>query len=139
LVSIDHDPEYAEATRAYLRANDVEDLVDLRIAPLVRDPDHGPEVPWYDTRRLADLTAIDMLIVDGPPMPVHPLVRRAALPYFRSRLQSEWYVLLDDADRPGEQEILADWQRLFPDLHVRHFATEKGAALVTPSKTAVNA
>ena len=140
LVSIDHDSEYAALTQAYLRANQVEDVVDLRLAPLVRDPVHAPEVPWYDTGQLSDLRRVDMLIVDGPPMPpVHPLVRAPSLPYFRSRLRGAWCVLLDDADRPGKQEILANWQRLFPDIDVRHLPTEKGAALATPSKSASTA
>ena len=106
---------------------------------MVRDPVHAPEVPWYDTGQLSDLRRVDMLIVDGPPMPVHPLVRAPALPYFRSRLHGAWCVLLDDADRPGEQEILANWRRLFPDIDVRHLPTEKGAALATPSKSASTA
>ena len=51
----------------------------------------------------------DLLIVDGPPGST-PQSRYPAIPYFRESLADDYAVILDDANRPEEQEILKRWQ-----------------------------
>jgi hypothetical protein len=131
LVSIDHDGRFAETTRRCLEANGVATAAEIRVVPLVRQDAAADEPPWYDTRHMQDLVDVDLLVIDGPPMPVDPLVRKPALPFFRSRLAPGATVLLDDAARKGERIILADWRRLFPDLCVENLPLEKGAARIT--------
>jgi predicted O-methyltransferase YrrM len=113
LVSIDHDATFAELTRGYLAANGLEDIVDLRVAPLA--PVAGePGALWYDPRLIADLQGIDLLFIDGPPKPVDPLIRRHALPHLAARLSPGAHVFLDDAERAGERAIMDQWRRDFP-------------------------
>lgn len=134
LTSIQHDPDYAAITRCNIALHGLQDYVDLRIAPLMTNEKWAPEVPWYDVNTLSDLQSVDLLIIDGPPMPVHPLVRSPALPFFMQRFSPRWTALLDDASRKGEQEILQQWKNQIPNISIRHLALEKGAALITPYK-----
>lgn len=81
-------------------------------APLVRHDNGWPGV-WY---ALADVPAqIDLLIIDGPPWTVHPLVRGAAEVLF-DRIAPGGTVMLDDAARPGERVIARRWRRDWPQI-----------------------
>ena len=86
--------------------------------------------PWYDVDRLKDLSGIDILVVDGPPMPVHAQVRAPALPFFYERLNRNWLAFIDDAERPGEQAILRDWKDTYPGIQIDFFFLQKTVALV---------
>ena len=75
---------------------------------------------WYDEAALADGLRealqgdpIDLLVVDGPPAHAvgHGLARYPALPALEDRLAPGATVVLDDAERPGEQEVLRRWER----------------------------
>ena len=77
-----------------------------------------------------------MLLVDGPVGALGPQARYPALPLLRERLLPGAVVLLDDADRPEEQEVLARWQADWPELSSAMLRLEKGAArLVVPPGT----
>lgn len=79
-------------------------------APLVRQDNGWPGV-WY---ALADVpAAIDLLIIDGPPWTVHPLVRGAAETLL-DRIAPGGTVMLDDAARPGERVVARRWRQRWP-------------------------
>ncbi|WP_228243158.1 class I SAM-dependent methyltransferase [Porphyrobacter sp. GA68] len=80
-------------------------------APLVRQDGWPGE--WYQLPSMPP--QIDLLVVDGPPWTVHPLVRGAAERLF-DRLTPGGAVMLDDAARPGERWITRQWRRRWPDL-----------------------
>ena len=89
-------------------------------APLAPHPHAEPGLSWYDDAALtAGLRAalagdpIDLLLVDGPPAYAagHGLARYPALPVLGDRLAPGATVVLDDAERPGEQEVLRRWER----------------------------
>lgn len=102
LLSIDHDPAFVERSRFWLALNGLDNIADVRLAPLRNDV-LGADCPvWYDPNMLQDVTSIDLLVVDGPPKPVNARVRAPALPFFKNRFAEDWLVFLDDADRPGE-------------------------------------
>lgn len=131
LVSIDHEKNFSAATSRLLEAHGVAELVDLRIAPLVTYPQVVPDMLWYDTTVIDDLFDIDLLVIDGPPMPIDPLIRGPALPFFKSRLAEDARIILDDAARDGEQAILKEWRRHFPEIEIHEMPLEKGAAVIT--------
>jgi len=105
LVSVEHESEFAEMTRTSVQRHGLADTVEVRLAPLV-DLDTAR---WYDTAELADLTAVDLLVVDGPPGSVGRRARAYALPFFLERLAPDALVILDDSNRPDEVEIVRDW------------------------------
>ena len=67
-----------------------------------------------------------MLVIDGPPMPVGPLVRYPVGPILFPKLAPGAVVFLDDAARDDEKRIIERWQREFPDLERQDHDCEKG-------------
>ena len=115
VVSIDHDAEFAEITRWSVARHGLSGVVDVRVAPLA--PWQGDEsTPWYDTSALGDLSEIDFLIVDGPPANLSESARTPALAAFADRLVDGALIVLDDVDRPSEEQTVAQWLEDFPAL-----------------------
>jgi predicted O-methyltransferase YrrM len=129
LVSLEHDPVYATATRRLLLAHGVDEVADVRSAPLEEVELAGEIWPWYRLD-VAPSGPIDLLVVDGPPGPIRPLARYPAVPLLHDRLSAGAKVILDDFAREDEQEIVALWQREFPHLELTELPHEKGTAVL---------
>jgi hypothetical protein len=126
--SLEHDAEYANKTRDLLAQQGLADWATVVHAPLETGADGAC---WYaDAALPAAATGAELLVVDGPPAGGESQARYPALPRLRGRLASRFTVLLDDADRPGEREVVARWLKLDPTLRVRWLPCEKGLALV---------
>lgn len=110
LTSFDQHAGFVEATRRWVEDNGLS--VDLRHAPLDQDMPGWPGL-WYDVGSVPE--SIDMIIIDGPPWTVHPMVRGAADCLF-ARLSPGGIVLLDDAARPGERLVARRWRKRWPDM-----------------------
>jgi predicted O-methyltransferase YrrM len=129
--SIDHEAQYFEQTRQLLRASGLEDRVTLIHAPLIeRDVNHL-KCRWYDVDLTLLPSAIDLLVVDGPPAVTEPLARYPALPLLLSRLSPEGAVFIDDYGRPGETEVVRRWMSECSGLNLTVVSTEKGTAILT--------
>ncbi len=113
LVSLDQHEGFVNATRHWLADNGLS--VDIRHAPLDARIEGWPG-RWYDVDNLPE--RIDVIIIDGPPWSVHPLVRGAADSLF-SRLAPGGVILLDDAARPGERLVARRWRKQWPDIDFR--------------------
>lgn len=110
LVSYDQHQDFVAATGRWLASQGVS--ADLRHAPLGPPPGGWPGL-WY---QLSDPPAdIELLVVDGPPWALHPLVRGAAESLF-PRLAADATVLLDDAARPGERLVAQRWRKRWPEI-----------------------
>lgn len=122
LISVDHDREFAEATESFVAANGLQGVVDIRVAEL-RETDKESASFWYDQSAISDISNIDLLLIDGPPKPVDPMIRRHALPFFLDKLSPNATVMLDDANRIGERKIIDQWFTDYPlkNLQVRGF------------------
>lgn len=110
LISFDQHAGFVAATRNWLEDNGL--AVDIRHAPLEAEIEGWPG-RWYSVERLPE--RIDLIIIDGPPWTVHPLVRGAADSLF-ARLTPGGVVLLDDAARPGERLVARRWRKRWPDM-----------------------
>ena len=107
LVSIEHDCHWAAVVQGQLRREGLDTTATVIHSPLQGDP------PWYELDRLDAVPEdVDLLVVDGPPAcdPGHGTRRAPALPWFDGRLVPGASVLLDDIDRPGERQVIADWE-----------------------------
>lgn len=110
LVSYDQHLDFVTATGEWLAGHGL--AADIRHAPLGPPPGDWPGL-WY---QLADVPRdIDLLVIDGPPWALHPLVRGAAESLF-PRLADHATILLDDAARPGERLVARRWQQRWPDI-----------------------
>jgi len=136
--SIDHEEAYAASTRRNLALHGVEGVT-LNVAPLTDIPLHGARYRWYDLSATQLPDSIDMLIVDGPPEQTNPMARYPALPLLWDRMSDGAVILMDDADRPDEQEIIRRWKAEFDlDVDMNPFIL-KGFALLTVRKTETGA
>ncbi|WCT73559.1 class I SAM-dependent methyltransferase [Sphingomonas naphthae] len=122
-VSVDGDTGFAADTRAMLARQGLG--ADIRAVPLADPPDGWPG-QWYDHGPLP--AQIDMMIVDGPPWAIHPMVRGAAASLF-GRIAPGGVVLLDDAARPGERLVARRWRREWPDFDWRRIDGPAGTLI----------
>lgn len=139
LFSLEHMEEYADRTRGELARQGLADWACILDAPLEAQQFRERSFSWYRPRGLPDVP-IDLIIVDGPPARTGASPRYPAGPVLFSRLSSRGAVLIDDAARPEELAVIAEWQREFPglafDIELQEF--EKGLcvarAVAAPSR-----
>lgn len=127
--SLENGPEFAAATRAELARHGLDAWAVVIDAPLTDWRVDGGEYRWYGLDGLPE-TAIDMLVVDGPPGFLQRHSRRPALPLLRDRLTAACAVFLDDAARADEQEIVAAWLARYPEFILDRPEAERGCAVL---------
>lgn len=119
LVAVEHDAAWVTWVREQLRREGIDERVEVLHAPLGPHPRAADGLSWYDEVVIAEgLRAalhdepIDLLLVDGPPAyhVGYEHARYPALPVLHEQLAPGATVVLDDVERPGEQEILRRWE-----------------------------
>lgn len=129
ILSFDHEAEYAAATNASLAVHGLSNCATVHHAAL-RETQYGSESwRWYDLNP-ENLPPIEMLIVDGPPMTTGRLARYPALPILWPRLAPSAVIVVDDANRPDETEMVQRWMEEFPGLRLEVMAHEKGTVIL---------
>jgi predicted O-methyltransferase YrrM len=116
LITIDHSSDFAAQTRAMLSLHALENIAEVRHAPLQPLSVNGLEFRWYAQEAFADLSDVDLLVVDGPPGSTGPGARYPALHMLETRLSATATIVLDDAGRSDEQDIVRQWVETFPGL-----------------------
>ncbi len=133
IYSLDHEPLYASITRRNLAAHGLERWATILDAPLVHTDITGTPRRWYDASELEAALGdrrIDLLVVDGPPARDDRMAREPALPALGHLLAPGAAVIMDDAGRSGEREIVERWAAGTPGFEVRWLSAEKGAAIL---------
>lgn len=128
--SVEHAMQFLAGTRKLLEAHDATENVQLIHAPLVDTDIDGRKYSWYSVGDRLPAT-IDMLLVDGPPGTTGPLARLPALERLIDRLRPGAVIVLDDAHREEEREIVRSWVRDF-DLRRHPSLTPRQAVLLHP-------
>lgn len=127
--SLEHAPEYADATRKLLVRNGLDQWVTIIDAPLIETTTDLGKQPWYDISGL-DVDRIDTLVIDGPPANTARLARYPAGPILFNKLSAIGTVLLDDANRPDEREMTDRWMAAFGFSKINKPLTEKGLVIL---------
>ncbi|MEV2275215.1 class I SAM-dependent methyltransferase [Nocardiopsis sp. NPDC049922] len=136
LVAVEHDARYAELSRELVAAHGLDDMIEIRHAPLTEvesvEVVAGDETVrtadrWYDASVLADLDGIGLVFVDGPPQATGRHARYPAVPAVLPHCTEDAVIVLDDADRPDERAIGDRWLAEHPELQRTEEHTEKGA------------
>jgi len=109
VIALEHQEEYAARTRAVLEAHGVSEWAEVRVAPLISTTTPRGEFQWYDIDVDTLPGPIDILFVDGPPGTTGRYARYAALPSLAPVLAANGLIVLDDADRAEERDVLAFW------------------------------
>ncbi|MFJ8957408.1 class I SAM-dependent methyltransferase [Streptomyces sp. NPDC102381] len=131
IVSIDHEEQFGEDTARNLKKHGMDDIAEVRIAPLVEVEVRGEKRHWYDPKQLDDVKDCPMVAIDGPPGFLHPLSRYPALPIISSKVSRDGWIFMDDASRPDELEIVELWCREYPEWSSDYIEHEKGTAVLT--------
>jgi predicted O-methyltransferase YrrM len=130
LVSLEHDERWARKTAEDLRIHQLDRVAVVTHAPIV-DVTIGPDTyPWYSLYGLPQEGLFDMLVVDGPPGTLHPMARYPALPLLLDRLSPNAVIILDDADRPGEQAAVERWIKEFGPFEIDSPPTQRGMIIL---------
>lgn len=137
LVALEHDERYADLTRHMTAEHGLDDIVEVRNAPLHTWVPEEPDAPnpsgqpWYDRGAVADLVDIDLLFVDGPPYFTAAEARYPAGPVLLPRCSANAVVVLDDTSRADERAVSDRWLSANPDLVCDEVPVEKGAHVFT--------
>lgn len=116
VIALDHLEDYFDQTRKAVARHGLDDYVDVRLAPLEEIVCDGSDYSWYAAEAMNDLSEIDMLVVDGPPASTGRKARYPALPRTIGQFSREVTVVLDDAHREDEAEIIDSWCSHFPEF-----------------------
>lgn len=130
LISFEHEESYAGKTIQNIALHGLQDVAKVIYSPLKDVDVHGERRLWYDISSLKAIESIDLLIIDGPPRDVNELARYPALPLLFDKLSDRAVVLIDDADRKDEREIIDRWLKEFSCFTREAIDTEKGAAIL---------
>jgi predicted O-methyltransferase YrrM len=131
IVSLDHDKPFGDETNRRLADHKLESIARVVHAPLRDHSLNGQTWKWYDTSFISSLPGtIDLLVVDGPPRATQPLARYPALPLLIDQLSPNAIVLVDDAARDDEKEIVRRWTSQHPAFSSRYFNTRKGTTIL---------
>lgn len=130
--SLEHEPVFAEKTRAELRRHGLQDWATVVDATLQPTATREGNWSWYTVSGLPD-AKIDMLVIDGPPMTLQKLSRFPAIPVLDDKLAADAVVMLDDAARPDETEAVRRWAGNYGWRDVGPFYAEKGISVLTRS------
>jgi hypothetical protein len=129
LVSLDHEAGYAQKTREALEQHGLTDVAEVREAPLRPVVLDGRTFPWYDVEACADLTDVELLVIDGPPEKTGPDARYPAMRVLEDRLADRATILFDDANRAAEQAALRKWVDTIEGLTLQGEALGRHAVL----------
>lgn len=121
LLSYDHHPGFAEATRRRLETLGL--AAEVRAVELVPGP-AGYSGRFYATEGLPE--RIDIAVIDGPPAWLEAGTRGGAGPAVFPNIVPGGLVLLDDAKRAGERDNARRWAADFPEIEFRMVETDKG-------------
>lgn len=145
IISFDHLEQYANQTKEMLVTANVENLAQVSLAPLA--PYNGladQDSIYYDSTLIFDIlhsyqTSKELsilVVVDGSPESTCNLARYPALPILMSIFnRAKLDILMDDANRAGEQQIVTLWGDLLANHNTEYaitkFDIEKGATLIS--------
>jgi hypothetical protein len=111
ILTLEHNHDFARRTTAALALRGLSDVARVVAAPLTSRELGGTVLSWYGPEYEGFLeSAIDVLIVDGPPKASGPRARYPAVAALKSRLAPECWIVMDDGDRPDERAIAHAWR-----------------------------
>lgn len=129
VVTLDHLEGYLELTRTAVNRHGLSEHVDCRLAPLEKVETDGEQYSWYALSALRDLDDVDLVVIDGPPAATGPKARYPALPNIIERLAPHASVILDDAHRQDELDIVDSWLSTFTSFEQIENGTSRLAVL----------
>lgn len=110
VLSIDHEIDFANNTKKILEINKLNEFVNVIHCPLSEYQFKESTWMWYDLSEVNFVQKIDLLVVDGPPRKLQGKSRFPALTILSNKLAPNATIILDDANRENEQQVIEAWQ-----------------------------
>lgn len=138
--SFDHEEVYCNKTSRFLEVNGLQNIVNISHSRLVSYSFDGENWDWYDKLQIDKIEGeIDLLVVDGPPRFLQDKSRFLALPILFDRLSEKSTVVLDDANRENEKQVIEDWKDFLKTKDAEYSITtfeyfEKGLFMIEIKK-----
>ncbi|GAA1684094.1 hypothetical protein GCM10009830_34230 [Glycomyces endophyticus] len=129
VTALEHQPEFAEATRRLLADHGLTEWAQVLDAPLTEVKAGGATALWYDYSGLPH-EPVDLVFVDGPPQDIGPEARFPAVPVLFDRLAPDAVIVLDDAHRREERIIGERWSEEFPGFTVEKHRHDYGTLVL---------
>lgn len=129
--SLDHDEYYGGKTKTQLAQHGLSDFAEIYFTPLVAHSIGNKKYTWYDLSSFkVEEQSVQLLVVDGPPEKTQRHARYPALPLLAKYLANNAVIILDDAGRQEEQEIVQMWLKEYPEFEHEFIPTEKGISVL---------
>jgi len=130
IISLEHDETWLDRSRAMLSDHGIGHRAEIIHAPLVPTKVGEEVFQWYDLSAVDLPDEIQFIFVDGPPQATGLLARYPVLPLLYSRLSEGGVLLMDDAARSDERQIVERWKQEFSNLEFRFHSDSKGSVEV---------
>lgn len=117
LTAVEHNPAWARLVRSQIERERLEGSVEVIVSSLEPHSASWSGAPWYSRESVALLPGgISLLVIDGPPGYGADMShsRYPAMPALAERMEQDGLVILDDANREAERQIVARWSEEFP-------------------------
>jgi predicted O-methyltransferase YrrM len=131
LLALDHHQEYHKKTEEQLERHGLSEWGDVEYAPLQDYNLENKSWQWYDLKGFNGDRKVDMLIIDGPPLETQGHARYPALPLLYDQLAEKAVIILDDAARTSESEIVDLWLKKYPEFSFDYVRSRKGIAILS--------
>ena len=122
IVTVEHNKQWATIIEGYLINEDLLGYVDIIQADLKEMETSLGKVNWYDYETVlkgVENKKFDLITVDGPPANGKK-IRYSRFPAFikmKDFFEEDFCLIVDDANRKGEQKIVKAIKKIRPDLH----------------------
>lgn len=120
-VSVEHNIEWIEVLKKQLEKENLTDFAKIEYINLVDQNTEFGNILSYDSQRILNIVGdskYDLIIVDGPPANTRE-IRYSRYPVFLNlinNLSNDYCLIIDDANRKGEKEIINTYKNTYPKL-----------------------
>ena len=128
IISFDNDEFFANVTIKEIKTHKLEKYSEIIYSDLIQYPDYN--FNWYNINKIEFKNKIDLIIIDGPPSKLDKFARYPAIPLLFKYMNDQAIIILDDARRKSEQQIINRWKMNFSDFNFQYFDNDKGVCII---------
>ncbi|MCA9994141.1 MAG: class I SAM-dependent methyltransferase [Anaerolineales bacterium] len=137
LFSIEEDLNWYNLMCNLIKTHQLSDWITVVYAPLEAYKQKGINTEWYSSQMLKPIfdtfDRLDVVIVDGP-IRSNKTSRSPALFAFAPLIDHSTLVILDDANRQEEQQVITTWKEMFDITIEDHSSSQRGQAYIRQQK-----
>ncbi len=130
IISLENDPQFSVRTAENIKKHGMDHIAQIVYAPLKEVTIGDGTWLWYDPAQLVNIKNIDLLVIDGPPRSTQKFARYPAMPILFNQLSDDAIIVLDDALREDEKQVVELWLKEFNCFQFESIDSEKGTIIL---------